>query len=605
MRKNKFIYAFGAAALLFMNTACQDFFTEKPDSYLDQESALEGPKAINHANMLVLGIYDVLAKQEHYGQYEMAMPTSDDMYFIKGTNSDDSRRDISHYTIRTTNTWIKYMWQYKYQGIDRANATITAIEAMEAFKNESDPDNKTLRGYVSEAKFLRAFLAFDLIKYWGDVPFKTEASDDYQGAYQPRKDRELIYDQIIDDLNYAKENLDWATASSSPERITQGAARALLMRVYLQRAGYSLGVLKNTGKLTIPSDDTRKTYFNAVIKEWEAFQQGGYHNFYDGGYKELFKSFSAGTLNSKESLWEIAFFTVSGDKEDAGTWGTYIGQRVDASSGVSSTEVMGRANAFFQVVPAWYDFYEDQDARRDVAISTTFYYWNKVKKEHTEAPYYKYKMTSGVEDQDANGDLIPTKNPPVVNRANYTPGKWRREWMPIGYKDPNNVDVNYCVLRYADVVLMAAEAYNETGNTGEAWNLLNEVRRRAGATEINSSNYAEFYKAPKVYDLVAEDGSMIIDDSNEAGKFRTALYWERGLELAFEGQRKYDLIRWGILDKMLKVFGKQDTDHNTAKADAYPAYKNFVSGQHELFPIPLEELQINNKITDQNPGYTR
>ena len=79
MRKNKFIYAFGAAALLFMNTACQDFFTEKPDSYLDQESALEGPKAINHANMLVLGIYDVLAKQEHYGQYEMAMPTSDDM----------------------------------------------------------------------------------------------------------------------------------------------------------------------------------------------------------------------------------------------------------------------------------------------------------------------------------------------------------------------------------------------------------------------------------------------------------------------------------------------------------------------------------------------
>ena len=101
--------------------------------------------------MLVLGIYDVLAKQEHYGQYEMAMPTSDDMYFIKGTNSDDSRRDISHYTIRTTNTWIKYMWQYKYQGIDRANATITAIEAMEAFKNESDPDNKTLRGYVSEA----------------------------------------------------------------------------------------------------------------------------------------------------------------------------------------------------------------------------------------------------------------------------------------------------------------------------------------------------------------------------------------------------------------------------------------------------------------------
>lgn len=95
--------------------------------------------------------------------------------------------------------------------------------------------------------------------------------------------------------------------------------------------------------------------------------------------------------------------------------------------------------------------------------------------------------------------------------------------MPLGYKDPNVTNVNYCNIRYADVVLMAAEAYNEIGNTVEAWKLLNKVRNRAGATEINSSNYSEFYKAPKVYDL------PFIDDGNEQGRFRTALYWEMRL----------------------------------------------------------------------------
>lgn len=90
----------------------------------------------------------------------------------------------------------------------------------------------------------------------------------------------------------------------------------------------------------------------------------------------------------------------------------------------------------------------------------------------------------------------------VENKSNrWYPGKWRREWMPIGYKNPNSTDVNYCPLRYADVVLMAAEAYNETGDTPMAWTLLNKVRTRAKATEITPSNYTSLVKAPQVYNL--------------------------------------------------------------------------------------------------------
>ena len=167
--------------------------------------------------------------------------------------------------------------------------------------------------------------------------------------------------------------------------------------------------------------------------------------------------------------------------------------------------------------------------------------------------------------------------------------------MPGGFVDPNNTGVNYCPLRFADVVLMAAEAYNETGNTPEAWKLLNMVRERAKATPITDANYSSLMKAPQVYDL------PYIQDGDAAGKFRTALYWERGFELAFEGQRKYDLLRWGILGDALKFF--QGNMDKTLKGK-YVAGDKFVKGQHELFPIPLGELQANPALNNQNnTGY--
>lgn len=549
-----------SALLILACVSCKDTLTEKPGSYYMKDNFFVSNEKVELA---LRGVYDVLAKQAHYGQWEMAMPSSDDTYFITGTTSDNTRRDISHYTINSTNTWISDVWMYKYQGIDRANYLLAGAESMDGYKNG---DTK-LYSLMAEARFLRALLAFDLVCYFGDVPFKTTYSASYGAAVQPRSDREDIYVAIIEDLNFAKNNLAWATASSSPERVTQGAARALLMRVYLQRAGYSLQM---NGQLKCPDDATRKSYFEAVIKEWEAFKSSGtYHDFYDGGYEALFSSFSAGVLNSKESLWEIAFYNSSGGVEDSGVWATWNGPLVDAP-GIKSTETgnfMGRANAFFRVVPEWYDFFEDNDKRRDVVICTYKYAWNS-------SSYMHIKENT--------------------NNKNWFPGKWRREWMPIGYKDPNNTDVNYCYLRYADVVLMAAEAYNETDYTTQAWALLNRVRERSEATPVTSTNYASLMKAPKVHDI-----SSFISDADEAGKFRTALYYERGFELAFEGQRKWDLIRWGILGDALKLFNEK-----CAIADNYPAGKNFVKGKHELFPVPLDEIQANPMLEGKNnPGY--
>ncbi|MEG1586612.1 MAG: RagB/SusD family nutrient uptake outer membrane protein [Bacteroidales bacterium] len=555
----KFIYLI-TACIGF--TSCTDLLTEDPESYYDSKQFFT---SVENAEMAVIGVYDVLANLNHYGQIEMAMPTSDDIYYISGVNTDNSRRDISHYMTSTHNTWINSSWGFKYKGIDRANFALDGIRGM----TEYTTGNETLLRYEGEICFLRAFLAFDLVKYWGDVPFKTEFTTAAENAYQPRSNRDVIYDQILADLDLAAGQLPWATAASSPERITQGAVRGLKMRVLLHKAGYSL---KMDGSVSRPSEEERQKCFQAVISEWNAIQQNGHHGFAVNGYESLWQGYSADINENKETLWEIAFYTSDGGPNDAGAWGTYIGPLTDANS------KYGRANAFFFALPMWKRFYDDQDNRRDVNICQ---YMINAKDEKV---YLK-------------------KKPDTPQNQYWFPGKWRREWMVGTPKDPNNTDVDLVILRYADLVLMAAEALNETNRTAEAVELLNLVRNRAGIAplEVDFSNYAAIYKAPKVLDL------DFIDDATITGKFRTALYWERGFELCYEGSRKFDLIRWGILKQSIdNIYSAHQADplYKFVGLNHYPASKNFVSGKHELFPIPLIEIQRNHKLNGlNNPLY--
>lgn len=597
MKKNKLVYVLGA--LLSMGVVSCDL-TEKPTSFYEMDTYFT---TADKAKMAVIGIYDCLAAEGSYGQYVMPFASSDDMYMVRGTaTGDGTRRDISHYALTSSNTWVASVWNYISEGIDRANTAIAGIEKMPGYENSDE-----LKELVAQARFLRAFLAFDLVRYWGDVPFKTTSTGSFGDTAQPRTEREKIYDQIIIDLDFAKIHLKPGNEVASSEVPCRGAARALLMRVYLQRAGYSLD--RTTRTLTRPDDATRKNYFDAVIEEWKAFGTEGYHNFYGAGYEELFKNYSKLVLNNQESLWEIAFEPNNGQKDNAGYWATYNGPLVDApdaGSGAANQNFFGRANAFFIVLPYWGDFYDDNDVRRDVNFVDYVYRW--VKKDKAQV-----KMSVCQE----------------ISKNMYRyPGKWRREWMAPGFVDPNHTGVNYCPLRYADVVLMAAEAYNEINDTPKAWELLNDVRARAHATEINSSNYASLMKAPKVYDL------PFISDGDEAGKFRTALYWERAFETAYEGQRKFDLIRWGVLGDALRaaqtyiegweeganLFKDVDKNGKPTKLEEgespavwdpvvwatqnYVAGHNFVDGKHELLPIPLAEIQSNAQLNgENNPGY--
>ena len=544
------------------------------------------------ANSFLISVYSPLASQQFYGNYYMHLVGGSDLEHFGGARNAYSSGAIACNNATASSPLFSYLWGTLYQGVDRACTFLENIDKVP----DGEISDVVREQYRSEARFLRAFLAFDLVRFWGDAPFTTDYTNTYGSAYKPRTDRELIYDQMIEDLNFAKTHLPSRTAVTS-ESPCRGAAHALLMRVYLQRAGYSLDC--ESGTLTRPDEATRQNYFNAVIDEWEALQSEGEHNFYNGGYEQLFKNYSQLVLDNQESLWEIAFEPNNGEKDNAGYWGTYNGPLMDAPSGNAGTTNWGRANAFFTVLPYWGEFYEsnadgsEKDIRRDVNFVD-----------------YAYKL-----DDNGNQTISYTCNEIAKNLYRY-PGKWRREWTEQSFVDPNHTGINYCPLRYADAVLMAAEAYNETGNTAQAWTLLNSVRTRSGATPVTSANYAEFYKAPKVYNL------DFIADGDDAGKFRTALYWERAFELCYEGMRKYDLLRWGVLAESLQAAqnyiatwvpgpnehitddARANWNGNTWANSNYIAGRNFQTGKHELFPIPLTEIQTNSALNNQNnPGY--
>lgn len=554
MKRLKYLYLSGLFSISILSlTSCSDILTEKPVNVYEKDDFFIREE---NAEMAVIGVYAGVT-----GDYNLW--ASDDIYYPNRTENDNGQSALCHYISTPANQSINSAWKNRYTALNRANYTIDGIQQMKGYR-----DNKKLQSLAAEVMFLRALVSFDLVRMWGDVPYTTEYSKNYEDTYKPRTDRQIIYDQIISDLDYAKKHLVWADNSSSPERATQGSARALLMRVQLHRAGYSLQM---NGKLERPDEDKRKNYLNTVIEEWEAFQEegGNFHGFYEdteNSYEALFKSFSAEKLNSKESLFEIAY-QYPNRKGNFGTMiGVPVGQPVIASNEQNS--VMGRAANQFQCLPEWNDFFEEADQRRQVMVAMHTWDWNTEQHTHVRRE--------------------------VTNTA-YV-GKWRREWMPLGYDDPNSSNANFCYIRYGEIVLTAAEAYNELGNTAKAWELINMIRKRAKATELSLSNYKSLIKAPKVWDL------NFIDDSDETGKIRTVLFWERAFELAYEGVRKYDLIRWGIFKETLQLFGQKTVANQ--KGIYYPAGNNFQTGKHELFPIPEDEMLINYKLNNKNnPGY--
>lgn len=544
--KSAFVGFIGIVAV-----SCSDTLTEHPSSYIDTEAVFENA---SKAQAALNSVYASFAQEEHMGCDEIPMPSSDDIYYANGTNDDGAWRSISHYMSTPTNTWLKFVWQYKYIGINRANHVIENVRNMSGYAE----DEELLR-IEGEALFLRALLYYDLVRYWGSVPLKTSYTDSYASAYAPKSTSDEIYDQIIADLNDAKTKMKWVDEGVSPERASQGAARALLMRVYMQRAGFRLQ--SETGEFFRPDDAARRAYFTEVVNEFGLIK--AHHSLItkeQGGYERLWKNYNENIVDGQESIYEIAFYTPDGNKGGASRYGVFIGpiHSDDYAAGGP-----GRANGNMRVLPEWTTYYSD--------------------------------------DRQAVN---------IVNSSGYFPGKWRRDW--IGHErytgNINTTNVNFVYLRYADIMLLAAEAYNELDQLTPAMDLLNQVRERAQADELAAdfSNFDAIYKKPgtraaenmDISGFANVEGQCEFDNGDNKSKFRAAIFWERAFECCYEMTRKYDLIRWGITEPAIQ---KHATSRNQK---GYNALRNYITGKHELFPIPLTEIEQNTAIEGKNnPGY--
>ncbi|WP_343702765.1 RagB/SusD family nutrient uptake outer membrane protein [Chitinophaga sp.] len=422
-------------------------------------------------------------------------------------------------------------WETAYQGIDRANLLL---------ENVHKPDmDETRRNVIKgEALFLRAYYYFLLVDHFGGVPLKLSSTKTPTDQYLARSSVAEVYAQIVKDMQEAETLVSDINGYNYNETVTQTAVQAILARVFLTMAGEPL-------KQTERYKDAL-TYADKVISS-------GRHSL-NPDYKQIFINHSQDKYDLQECIWEVGMYgNQLGNAQLAGAVGIENGlECLDESIGYSGGGMHPTARMF--------EMYEPADPRRDWAI----------------APY-KYTTANGVTTKT---------NYTAAQIYDRTIGKWRREYETATPKSRTYNSTNFPVIRYADVLLMKAEAENEVnGPTADAYNALNMVRRRGYGKPVSTPDAA--VDAPAGMDKAA---------------FLAYLQDERARELAFEGMRKHDLIRWGLyLQNMQTLAAEINATAPSGFKYAGNAAKN-VTARNLVFPIPNSEVTVNQLII-QNPNW--
>jgi starch-binding outer membrane protein, SusD/RagB family len=499
--------------------SCKKFLEKKPN-FLGPDTYYSNEKDVTAA---LAGVYDILSMETMWGcQIPIRHNATTDESFFSYTSYPSGP---FRYNYDASDTYVGTLWRNLYTGIERANTLLFNLD-------KAAMDNGKKAGVRGEALFLRAFYYFTLLQYYGDVPLKLEPSVSVNNVDIARTSSKEVYAQVIADMKEAETLVKTATAIGSSGQISKSTIRGILARVYLTMAG-------------APLRDTEKF---KDAREWALKVKESGEHMLNPDYTKIFINESADVEDVKECIWEAECW---GNNSDAQREGGRIGNENGVLCRANSPTVVGYAYGFNSTTWKLYYLYAPGDVRRDWSIST-------------------YSM-------DTAGAKIKLAATNIYGR---NVAKWRREYETLSPKNKNYTSTNFPMLRYADVLLMLAEAENEvTGATPLAHEALNLVRRRAGLLDTT---------------IASQDG------------FRDEIRNERARELCFEGLRKPDLIRWGIFvetmhDAADEIKAKQPTTGTTAGAYTYAAQNAAnVNERHLLYPIPLTEMSLNKKMV-QNP----
>ncbi len=515
--------------LIGLNSCTKDFLELEPKTSVMEANAY---KTEADALLGVAAVYDALSVQNWQFIPLMADIRSDDVFAGGDASGTDmvQWQDMEKYDMDADNASASELWSRCYTGIYRANQILEKIDVIEW---TSEANKSRIEG---EARFLRAYFYWDLVRHYGWVPILTEVEADIDALVNiPQSSPQEVFTQIATDLLFAANNLPETISAVEAGRAGKYAANALMARIYLFYEGFAKPVLSCSGDWSDGSTAINKAF---VIQKLEDVINSGAHQLLPD-YADVF---DWANENNAEHIFSIQYDAVSG-VTDWGGWGIngnfsviFQGPRDPAGD---PTIMAGWSFGVLSFTLA--NEYEAGDER----VATIFY--------------------------DANANLTSyTKGFQNTGFFNY---KFipRSEYVSAKGEPSHNFPVNYPDIRYADVLLMAAEL---NLGTAKADDYLNQVRTRAG---------------------LAAKSSVTLDD----------IYHERRCELAGEGHRYWDLLRRGLTYAETNVnasFTGIPVKPNVNAPDF--AARNFNAQTYGMFPIPATEVRnTNGKLKQYIPAY--
>ncbi|MBR1515937.1 MAG: RagB/SusD family nutrient uptake outer membrane protein [Paludibacteraceae bacterium] len=534
------LYTLSFITLSFSMTGCKDYLTEiEPGTTLLEDFYTSTAAAVQN----VTGCYVPLMweyNNTYCSEWFIGDVASDDALKGGGSTTDMADAyDIENWRTTDQNTLLLNFYRAQYQGIGRCNLALEYIGKME-IGTDAEFTQSMKNRLLGEVHFLRAYYYFRLLRVFAGVPMPLKvlrSSDDWGMS---RASVDAMFTQILADLEFAQTNLPKKSeyAEADLGRATQGAAEAMLLKVNLYMASpywQKQGLTKSVADCYKDA----KAWGDSVIVSGEYSLCPNYED-----------NFTIAGENGRESVFEIQYAEVA--------WGDY-GEGFGFTAG-SFTQILTRSRnsevgggwGFNHPTQNLYDEFEAGDPRRETAILVP---------NSDLLPGYQAQSDETYLGNNMLNNKYGMYRDPADVGGGY--GKWKLH--------ASRGPLNNKQIRYADVLLMYAEACLGAGDAGTAKTYIDQVRARVGLPEIS----------------VADDA---------------ALRHERRCELAMEGHRWFDLVRWeGVNGTGLKAH--MDAYKATETADAQHHIQEFVAGKHEIFPIPQEEMQLNSTPMTQNPGY--
>ena len=589
------------AMLVCLNICgCSDFLEEDPKGKLTTDNFYNSE---SDARQAINGVYRRLSDSWVTGYNIKQIPND----LLKRASWDEAS-GLSNFTYGSENTYIAGMWQNHYAVIKDCNSVIDNVTT-----NKEKINN--WERYVGQAHGIRAFLYFDLVRWFGDVPLVLTDTKSLDGLEVTRTPQKEVFRQIIEDFEYCiSHTMDKGDTSKGYQygRLTKDACHGFLAKVYLWLGS----VAQRDGKEILGNAADN---FEKSLEHSSAVIQGGRYKLVDY-YPDVFNAKTRDKAPD-EVLWCVQGLT--GD--DTGTWtGMMFGIRGNQNLGGSWDNIS--SSDYHRIM------YEPSDSirrlwncpRMTIQDDGTLWGWD-------------YKMY-----WDTRGDQKLSEATENNNWLQWSIGKFRRYPLadPSSY-NYTNFGMDEPLLRYADVLLMYAEAYNEVNHgpgdyrpssgmdmsgisIQSAYDAVNLVRKRSRianegimhqdvlprklitdyATEVDEC--VPDWK-PGAYGYIY-DGVRTAWEYNRYGDdytaFRTEILNERARELVAESTDRWcDLVRRGILVKQMQAWRQYNPFiSNTEREITTPGAPENIQSRNMLLPVPLSEIDVNKNLT-QNPGY--